>query len=78
VSQPRPCHEEIELCAYRLWEVRGHPWGSPEVDWLKAEQELTTNEPEGVLSKIAREVGSVLGNAVAHVTDLSPTKRESA
>jgi hypothetical protein len=71
-------HEEIELHAYQSWEARGHPVGSPEVDWFKAEQELSTIESEGVLSKIAREVGSVLGNAVALVTDLNLTKDESA
>jgi hypothetical protein len=26
--------------AYELWERRGHPIGSPEIDWLAAEQIL--------------------------------------
>lgn len=33
-------HEEIEKLAYRLWEERGKPLGSPDADWLRAEQEL--------------------------------------
>jgi Protein of unknown function (DUF2934) len=30
---------EIEELAYRFWEERGCPFGSPEEDWLKAERE---------------------------------------
>lgn len=26
--------------AYRFWEQRGRPFGSPEEDWLKAEREF--------------------------------------
>ena len=33
--------EEIEKLAYRLWEERGGPLGSPDDDWLRAEQEFT-------------------------------------
>ena len=31
---------EIEKLAYRFWEERGRPFGSPEQDWLKAEREF--------------------------------------
>ena len=31
--------EAIEHLAYQLWEERGRPIGSPEVDWFRAEQE---------------------------------------
>jgi hypothetical protein len=30
---------EVELLAYELWELRGRPIGSPDQDWLRAEQE---------------------------------------
>ena len=33
-------HEQIEKLAYRLWEKRGGPLGSPDDDWFRAEQEL--------------------------------------
>ncbi len=33
-------HEQIEKLAYRLWEDRGAPSGSPDDDWFRAEQEL--------------------------------------
>ena len=33
-------HEQIEKLAYRLWEERGGPLGSPDEDWYRAEQEL--------------------------------------
>jgi DUF2934 family protein len=31
---------EMEKLAYRFWEERGRPFGSPEEDWFKAEREL--------------------------------------
>ncbi len=40
VSSPLPSHEEIARLAEKYWAERGHPQGSPEQDWLRAEQEL--------------------------------------
>ena len=31
--------KEVEMLAYELWEQRGRPEGSPDEDWLRAEQE---------------------------------------
>jgi hypothetical protein len=31
-------YEFVERPAYKLWEHRGRPLGSPEVDWFAAEQ----------------------------------------
>ncbi|HXJ97057.1 MAG TPA: DUF2934 domain-containing protein [Terriglobia bacterium] len=31
-------HEEIAVRAYQLWQERGSPLGSPDEDWLRAEQ----------------------------------------
>jgi hypothetical protein len=33
-------NEEIAPLAYEYWHQRGCPDGSPEIDWLRAEQEL--------------------------------------
>jgi hypothetical protein len=33
-------HEDIAELAYELWEARGCPHGSPEVDWFHAVKEL--------------------------------------
>ena len=33
-------HKRIEELAYRLWEERGRPLGSPEEDWFRAEEFL--------------------------------------
>lgn len=41
MSMNSPTQDEIEQVAYRLWQERGAPIGSPEVDWERAEQELT-------------------------------------
>ena len=35
-----PSREEIAQLAYLYWESRGYEGGSPEEDWLRAEQEL--------------------------------------
>jgi hypothetical protein len=31
-------HEFVAKLAYQLWEDRGRPFGSPEVDWFAAER----------------------------------------
>ena len=35
-------HEVTAKLAYQLWEQRGRPFGSPEVDWLAAEKVLAS------------------------------------
>jgi hypothetical protein len=48
-DQPRPIelttdflgedrHEFVAKLAYKLWEARGRPFGSPEIDWFAAER----------------------------------------
>jgi hypothetical protein len=37
---PVPDRTEIAALAYQLWEERGCPIGTPEEDWLRAEEEL--------------------------------------
>ncbi len=37
---PSPTQEEIANLAYCYWEARGCQGGSPEEDWIRAEQEL--------------------------------------
>jgi hypothetical protein len=37
---PSPSREEIARLAEKFWAERGWPIGSPEQDWLRAEQEL--------------------------------------
>ena len=36
--------EERALRAYRLWEERGCPIGSPEEDWFRAEEEIRSEQ----------------------------------
>ena len=35
--------EFVEKLAYKLWERRGRPLGSPDVDWFAAEQAVYTS-----------------------------------
>ena len=36
----QPSREDIQELAFLYWEARGRQGGSPEEDWLRAEQEL--------------------------------------
>lgn len=36
----QPSQEQIASLAYSYWEARSYQGGSPEEDWLRAEQEL--------------------------------------
>jgi hypothetical protein len=36
-----PGVDEIAALAYSFWEARGYQGGSPEEDWLRAEQQLS-------------------------------------
>jgi hypothetical protein len=40
VARRTPTYEEITRLAEQFWIERGRPFGSPEVDWLRAEQTL--------------------------------------
>jgi hypothetical protein len=64
-----PTHEQIQLRAYELWEGRGRPWGTQETDWFRAEQELAGLRSE--LTQVAREIGALVGSAVALLTELT-------
>lgn len=35
-----PTHDDIALLAVQLWNERGRPHGSPEIDWFRAEATL--------------------------------------
>jgi hypothetical protein len=39
-ARNQPTADEISARAYRCWQERGCPEGSPEVDWRRAEEEL--------------------------------------
>jgi hypothetical protein len=40
-----PSYEEIARLAYGYWEDRGHPHGSAQEDWYRAERELLSRRP---------------------------------
>ena len=39
-EEPRSHEKQVAILAYRLWQERGSPDGSPEVDWFQAVEEL--------------------------------------
>ena len=39
-------HDEIAKLAYELWERRGRPLGSPEIDWYEAKRALDSQDTQ--------------------------------
>lgn len=62
-----PRHQEVERLAFRRWQERGCPIGTPEIDWLGAEEELKASgtEEAPVLFNVAKAIGSTLGSVAA-------------
>ena len=73
--------ETVQLTAYYLWEQRGRPIGSPEVDWFQAEEQL--KEVGGVTAakspmvEVAEMVGSALGSVAGLVASLGRSEEGS-
>jgi hypothetical protein len=42
-TELKDSYTAIAKLAYELWENRGCPLGSPEIDWLAAEEAFTAN-----------------------------------
>jgi hypothetical protein len=40
IARRTPTYEEIAVLAEQFWNERGRPFGSPEIDWLRAEATL--------------------------------------
>ncbi len=40
VEKQAPSYEDVARLAEQFWHERGRPFGSPEVDWLRAEETL--------------------------------------
>jgi hypothetical protein len=59
-------HEFVEKLAHKLWEQRGRPAGSPDIDWFAAEQAVyaslvasgmiipSSNDPQNIRKEIYR------------------------
>ena len=52
-------HEFVAKLAYKLWEERGRPLGSPEVDWFAAERAMYSALLASGLVSSAIEAGHV-------------------
>jgi hypothetical protein len=61
--------ELIRLAAFFLWEQRGCPFGTPEIDWFRAEEEIRVQDEHSfvkpALVAVAETVGSALGKVAA-------------
>ena len=55
-------HELVAKLAYKLWEERGRPFGSPEVDWFAAERAVYS-------SLVASGFLAPSGNAQLHLRE---------
>lgn len=52
-------HKEVEHLAYRLWQERGSPIGSPAEDWFRAEAELRRERPMSELRVFSFAMGPI-------------------
>ena len=50
VAEMTADREQIAHLAYSYWEARGRQGGSPEQDWLRAEQELRGKRPASAIA----------------------------
>jgi hypothetical protein len=59
-------HDTTQLGAYYLWQQRGCPLGTPELDWFRAEEQLGPQIGQSsttpVLVTAAETIGSALGS----------------
>jgi hypothetical protein len=55
-------HEFVAKLAYKLWEERGRPFGSPEVDWFAAERAVYS-------SLVASDLVAPSENAPQHIAE---------
>jgi hypothetical protein len=71
-NNPDQDHHATQLRAYYLWQERGSPAGSSELDWMRAEQELANRSsdttPKPAMVAVAEAVGSALGSIAGIVT----------
>ena len=60
-------HDEISARAYQMWIERGCPLGSPEVDWLRAEEELKKGK-ERLVGHARKENGKMRSSGLSMPT----------
>ena len=53
-----PDYQEIAIRAYAYWEARGGQGGSPEEDWLRAEQDVRDGNGRPRLPALRRHGGN--------------------
>jgi hypothetical protein len=64
--------QDIQVAAYYLWQQRGCPFGTPQVDWFRAEAQFREQHENAsddtALLAMAKTVGSALGSVAAHIS----------
>ena len=68
----------IKLAAYYLWQERGCPFGSPEVDWFRAEEQLHGQSAEGATEPAMVAVAKAMGAALGSVAGLVASRLSDA
>lgn len=58
----RTLHTQVSNLAYRLWEARGYPFGSPEVDWFQAERLVNDYLLESPFDEFLRKATDTLNS----------------
>lgn len=74
-------HARIAARAHDLWELRGRPEGSPEIDWYEAEKELRGDanapEPKATVDPLAQRAADILDGEHSAATSDDGTRTVS-
>ncbi len=61
-KNPRVLRDQVSDLAYSLWEARGRPLGSPEVDWLLAERFVHQYRQSSPFDEFVRKAATALNS----------------
>jgi hypothetical protein len=68
VSPHERRHELVTKLVYKLWEQRGRPLGSPDVDWLAAEQAVYASlAASGMITPFPNDPQNTEGEMYRHL-----------
>ncbi len=68
-------YQTIQITAYYLWQRRGCPFGTPDVDWFRAKEQLSNQTDDAPARPAMVAVAEVMGSALGSVAGLVASVR---
>ncbi|MEO7773666.1 MAG: DUF2934 domain-containing protein [Steroidobacteraceae bacterium] len=75
MTNPEP--DKVRDLAYQLWQRRGQTGGSPESDWLDAEETLRKAALQTVADETAKESFPASDPPASHLPDVPPVNADA-